>query len=110
MTVGQQSKLMERIESLSELEFSSLIDEIFAHVARNKWQHLVDSASDLEDIRGQLEDTTEELTQSDKEIESLKEVIRDINDFTVNVMDVEEFEEGAFDKLKCAIREINELT
>src|SRR5687767_12379622 len=107
ITVNQQSKLMESVESLSELEFASLIEEIFDHVKKNKWDHIVESCCEAKDINmdGMLDKIADaeeeanvlegELRRSEREAERLNDKIVDI---TVQLSKVDE-----------AFKEINKL-
>ena len=79
ITATQEKKLIERIKGLSEIEFASVIREIADHVETNKLDHIIK-----------------------KELEHYEEIETIVD----SVMDVEEWEEGGFDKLKHAIVKI----
>jgi hypothetical protein len=53
ITVKQQSKFMDRIKAMSELELASFLEELFEHLDKNKMMHLVikDNSSEIRELQ-----------------------------------------------------------
>jgi hypothetical protein len=77
ITLRQEEKLIERIQSLSELELSSLLKEVSIHIRNNKLDHLVDSTFESE-ARHSLEVTENELIDANNRITELSDEVADL--------------------------------
>jgi hypothetical protein len=86
ITVKQQEKLINKFETLSELELQSVLGELADFIRKNKYEHLIVNLFDdeIEDAAGdRLADETEGL---EKEIDNLEDSIRDIKDKVYKAM------------------------
>lgn len=113
ITVKQQEKLINRFETLSELELDSVLSELTEVITRNRMNHLVERHFDFEDLEAQnheLSEQVEDLEREVKELEDSSENLGEISNLCEEADEVEDFEEGAFEKLKKLISKIKELT
>lgn len=109
ITVKQQSKLMERIKSLSELELDSFFKELSEHLRKSEYSHLIDRHFENPDLQGKINDLEENRDELEKENEEAEEKLSDIQKVIYQVEDKEEFEEDSFNELKRAIDKINKI-
>lgn len=117
ITVKQQQKLINRFESLTELEVQSVLVELADFIRKNKYEHLiVDVFSDeIEDAAREisseeLEDTERELRNIENERDKLKDQMNEITSLCEGVEDIESFEENAVEDLQKAIKEIKSIS
>ncbi len=110
IAVRQQEKLIERIASLSELELDGLLREVAQHLRKNNLEHLINNSFQMEDYTEEIEKLEESLADAERENDEKEDKLREIENICDDVDYLEEFEEGAFDKLKSAIKKIkNEI-
>lgn len=108
ITATQEKKLIERIKGLSEIEFASVIREIADHVETNKLDQIIkkefnlDYSEEVNDIQNECDELQDEANDLRYKLEHYEEIETIVD----SVMDVEEWEEGGFDKLKEAIVKI----
>jgi uncharacterized protein YPO0396 len=78
ITVKQEFVLLKKLKSLSEIEFTGLLQELVEHISKNNWHHIIHNvfyeANDLKMEIGSLED---ELDSANDEVTDLKEMIRE---------------------------------
>lgn len=79
VTVSQQSRIMDKIKSMSELELSGLIDEIRTHCDKNRMSHLFDD-DQVQDLENELENMEADLDAMIREKDQLIERIDLIQD------------------------------
>lgn len=101
ITVKQESKLLERIKTLSELEFSALLKEMADHIGKNHWEHIIDECFEIETFADELEEMEDERNY-------LQHKLEEIDLICESVEDVEEFEDDGFEKLSSAINKIRD--
>jgi hypothetical protein len=58
ISVREQESLMQKIESLSELEFSEVLRQMAGLIHRNKWNHIIDDCFDIETFEDELDEMT----------------------------------------------------
>lgn len=71
ITVKQQEKLIDKIKGLTELEFTTLFEELGDHIQSEGWHHVIKKYYDAEDYDNQIEDlndTIEELEDENKKL------------------------------------------
>lgn len=101
VTVLQQSRIMDKIKSMSELELSGLIDEIRTHCDKNKMSHLFHD-DQVQDLEHELENAEEELNSMEREKDNLVDRIDDIMTalYNFDTMASEAEMQKAIDKMK----------
>src|SRR5688500_11704885 len=110
ITTRQHEKLIDRIKGLSELELDDLLKDIGQHLRKNKMEHLIDNAFDMDDHTEQIEELEEDVRELETEKDGLTDKLHEIFMICESVEDTEEFEEEAFNELKVAINQIKNKT
>lgn len=59
ITVKQESKLLEKIKSMTELEFVTFFEELGDHIEFEGWQHVIKKYYNADDFEHQIEDLNE---------------------------------------------------
>lgn len=72
MTLKQENKLIDRIKSLSELELTTLIEELRDHFRKNKLNHVFDDVTDCSHLQ-------DEINELEEKVESLEEKLEESN-------------------------------
>lgn len=110
ITVRQHEKLIDRIKGLSELDLDQLLRDIAQHLYKNKQEHLINSAFQMDDQTEQIEDLEKEVYDLEQERDDLQDSLHEIHNICLSVGDVEEFDDEAFAELKDAIKQIKNKT
>lgn len=110
ITIKQQEKLIERFETLSELELDSVLEELVAHLEKNHLWHLLEKHTGADDLENEVEDLEQKVTELEEDIHEYKDSMREIENVCDSVEETQEFEDGAFDELKAALNKIKNLT
>jgi hypothetical protein len=108
ITVKQHEKLIDRITGLSELEFTSLIEDIATHVNRNKLHHII-SSSFILDTGYSIEEMEDSLDDLEKEKDDLVDKLFDIERLCDEASQIEAYEEKAFESLQSIITKIKDI-
>ena len=90
ITINQQERLIERFETLTELELDAVIKGLIGVLEKNKMMHLIDNSADLEE-------------------KVAKNNLQEIANLCESVEELEEYEKDAFDKLKKTLLEIKNI-
>lgn len=61
ITAKTEQELIDRIKTLTELEFSALLTEMAAHLRKNNWEHIIDECFDIETYEEELDSANEEV-------------------------------------------------
>lgn len=83
ITAKQESVLLKKIKSLTELEFSALLTEMAEHMRKNSWEHIIDECFDIDSHE-------EEIREAERELESMeeeKDVLVDKIDRAITLID-----------------------
>jgi hypothetical protein len=54
LTVTQQDRLIQRFETLSELELDSVLQELVAHLEKNKLLHLLEKHTGVDELNNEV--------------------------------------------------------
>lgn len=113
ITARQQEKLINRFETLSEIELDSILGELAEVISRNKMNHLIERHFDVEDLKDENNELSEKVNELEEELERLEfqaDDLREIAKLCDKADEIEDFEEGSFDDLKGIIEDIKALT
>lgn len=83
ISLKQESVLLKKIKSLTELEFSALLKEMSDHIYKNHWSHIIDECFEIDDHE-------EEIAEMERELESIteeKDVLVDKIDKAITLID-----------------------
>lgn len=78
ITVKQQEKLINRFETLSELELDSVIEDLYAVLSKNHLTHLIDRHNGNTELQEEVECLKDELKESQQEADDLKDKLLEI--------------------------------
>lgn len=68
ITVKQESKLLEKIKSMTELEFVTFFEELSDHIKKHNWDHVVKSRfGKEEELEEEIQSLESSLEESEKE-------------------------------------------
>lgn len=110
ITTKQQEKLINRFESLSELELDSVIEDLYAVLSKNRLTHLIDRHNGNTELEEEVEGLEYDLKKSEQEVDDLKDKLMEITNLCEDVEDTEDFEDGAFEELKKALVQIKSIS
>lgn len=71
INIKQEWILIKKIQSLTELEFSSLLKEMAEHMRRNKWEHMIDDCFDIDNNEEELEELQRDFDEATEEKDRL---------------------------------------
>lgn len=71
-------RLIDQIKGLSELDLDQLLREISQHLYKNKLEHLIDNAFQIEDYTAQIEELEDEVRDLERERDDLKATLNKI--------------------------------
>jgi hypothetical protein len=80
ITVLEQTELVERLKTLSELEWESLIEELEPHITKTELNHVFDELSGGSDLKDQIQSLEDDVEKLENKIEKYKEILDDISD------------------------------
>lgn len=106
LTLKQETVLIDRIKSLSELELDSLLKEIGQHLRKNNLEHLIDNSFDIETFEDELREAEDRI----EELEDYQSKLEDINRIADDLKDTDELQEDAYEVLIEGIKEITDLS
>lgn len=110
LTARQHEKLIDRIATLSELELDQLLKDIGQLLRKNKQEHLIDDAFDMDDWRERVSDLEYEVEKMENEQSDFDSLIQRVNELCDEADDIEDFEEDSIEQLRVIIKKIkNEL-
>lgn len=81
INIKQESILIKKLKSLTELELVSVFEELADHISKNRLSEAVQQALDIEDLRkdvASLENDVEELEDDKKDLENKIDDAREI--------------------------------
>ena len=79
ITLKQEEKLLDRIKSLTELELTTLIQELRDHIIKNDLGHIFNAISDVEDLRDEIDDLNDKIEKLESENSKLESKLDEIN-------------------------------
>lgn len=109
ITTKQQEKLIQRFETLSELELDSVLEELVAHIQKEKLGHLLDKHTGIDDLRNEIEGQENTISDLEKEVDDLRDDLHEIENVCEEAEDIESFEEEGFESLMNAIKKIKSI-
>lgn len=109
ITVKQHEKLIDRITSLSEIELDQLLKDIGQHLHKNKLEHLIDAAFQLDDQADEIRDLEYDLEELEKQKDKAIDKLDGVRILCNKATDIEEFEDKAFERLMAVVEEIIEV-
>lgn len=78
ITVKQESKLLEKIKSMTELEFTTFFEELADHIEKQNWEHIVERHfTRVAEVEQELEDSNSSLEACERDNHYLNNEIRD---------------------------------
>lgn len=98
ITIKQESVLIKKIKSLTELEFDSLMDEVAQHVYANKWHHVVKANFADPYQEEEIENLQEELDEMTKEKDNGIDYMWEAVEILQNIETLEDDVQKAIDK------------
>ena len=108
ITVTQQSKLIDRIKSLPEIELISVLEDIREHLNKNDLSHLLDDDR-VAGLEEEIQSLEEDKLELEEERDDLQDDLNQISNICNHLDGVEPFEEDAFDQLREGINEIKAI-
>jgi chromosome segregation ATPase len=69
ITVKQHEKLIDKISKLSELELDDLLKDIGLHLRKNNLEHLINSAFQIDDFEGEIDELNNKLEKVEEKLE-----------------------------------------
>jgi len=102
ITIKQESKILDRVKSMSELEFSSFLSELSQHIRKNKWEHVINECFEIETFEAGNSELQEELEDMTKEKDDMVDILSKISDLCD---EADEFDDDIYE----VIEEIKKL-
>ena len=111
ITLKQESTLLKKLKSLTELELRGVLEELADHVRKNNFEEMVEEVFDLYDLKGEVrslkgEVRSLELDVDELEIEKdrLETRIKDALNILEDIENIDDDVQAAIDK---AIQELD---
>lgn len=79
ITLKQEEKLIDRLKGLTEIEWTSLMQELRDHLIKNDLGHIFNPVSDIEDLRGEIDDLNEKVEKLESKNSRLEDKLDEIN-------------------------------
>lgn len=105
ITAKQEQKLIDRIKSLSELELEALMEELRPYL--RKWN--MSRVLEDRDLAAELEEAEECIEELKEKKDDLVDKLTDIEAICENALEVEEYEDKAYEKLCSWFEQIKDL-
>lgn len=78
------------------------------HIAKNNWEHIIDECFDIDDYEDELAESAKTIERLEEENNDLENKLFEIEKLCSDAEDVEEFEDGAFEKIVGTINKIRD--
>jgi len=105
MTLKQESVLVKKLKSLTELELQAVFEELYDHIVKNRMYPMVESVF-------QLNNLTEEINNLEDELEEVKEKRSELQSMceraAILLENIEEIDDEVQKELDKAIEILNE--
>lgn len=98
ITAKQESVLLKKIKSLTELEFSALLTEMAEHIRKNNWEHIIDECFDIDDYSGEIEDLQGDNESMRDELDDFKSERREVLDILEGIENIDDDVQKEIDK------------
>lgn len=105
ITVKQESKLLEKIKSMTELEFVTFFEELSEHITKNQWHHIVTERFFKDEISYEEQELHDKIEQLENDALTYVAALSTIHD---ECGDNEE--ETDVDTLKKFLQRVKELS
>lgn len=100
ITAKQESVLLKKIKSLTELEFSALLKEMSEHIRKNNWEHIIDECFDIDTHEEELEDLQRDFDSATDEKDDLSAKIYKAIDMLDELEIIDDDLQKEVDKIK----------
>ena len=105
ITVNQEYKIIQKLKSLSEIEFESIIEQLASHIEKNKWRHIVEKYFVDTNALTDLESANDELQS---EVDDLEKKIFEIEMLCDEGIGIDEDDDNAFEELQKVVSKIKD--
>lgn len=98
ITLKQESVLIKKLKSLTELELISVLDELAEHIYKNNLSDAVEQALDVHDLKGDIRSLERDIEELQEDISELKNKMREADDVLQDIENLDDDVQKEIDK------------